>query len=302
MKTTALALHQAETQSVLSARLGAESHQQRRRARLRPGDRLESVALETSTSYSRPAEGQSDPDRFVSPRAEGIVAATGLPLVEAVGPGGTARSSGAGPCCRRWRSTARRVRPGAEDAASSSWTAPPPSPSLQLGMMTEQEITAPPVPGPAHRRQELVGPVRLPVGEQQLRLRGQGVDHLAAQDAVLAVARLQVAVQPEGLGRHLAGRACPAVPIAAEPGVEDRDLDALAASARGRASGPPPAGSGGHGEDPPSTTQELASSVAGLGAAACTCAAETASTARVTKREIGAMGRVRVHGGGGSRG
>src|SRR5262249_38624941 len=50
---------------------------------------------------------------------------------------------------------------------------------------------------PADRLQKLLRPVGLPVGEEQLGLRGEGVHDLAAQDSVLAVLGLQVAVGPE---------------------------------------------------------------------------------------------------------
>src|SRR5579884_1306780 len=53
-------------------------------------------------------------------------------------------------------------------------------------------------PCPADSGQELIGTLRFPVGQQQFRLRGQGVNHFGAQNAVLAVLGLQIAVETEG--------------------------------------------------------------------------------------------------------
>ncbi len=87
-------------------------------------------------------------------------------------------------------------------------------------------------PRPAHRLYKPIRPFRLPVGQQQLRVRGDGVDHLAAQDAVLAVLRLQVAVVAEGSHRHvLRQRLAEMGLVTAEAGIQHRDLDALAAPA-----------------------------------------------------------------------
>src|SRR5262249_16046978 len=90
------------------------------------------------------------------------------------------------------------------------------------------------LPGPADGVQELVGPIRLPVGEQEFRLRRRGVGHLAAEDAVHAVLRLEVAVAAEGAAGD-AGRQGPAelAAVAPETGIEDGDFDALAAVAAG---------------------------------------------------------------------
>src|SRR5262249_34188482 len=86
------------------------------------------------------------------------------------------------------------------------------------------------LPGPPRRLKELVRAVGLPVGEQQLGFRRQGVDHLAAEDAVLAVLRLEVAVGSEGTAGYPVRQGMSQVrPVAAEAGVKDRHLDAPAA-------------------------------------------------------------------------
>ncbi len=83
--------------------------------------------------------------------------------------------------------------------------------------------------GPPHGRQELIDPGQLPVGEKQLGIWSDGMNDLAAEDAVLAILGLQVAVVAEGThvdpGRQgLAQMIAPA----AKAGIEDGDLDPLA--------------------------------------------------------------------------
>ena len=66
-------------------------------------------------------------------------------------------------------------------AVSAAWIGPPPSPSLQHGMMTEQDTTRAPCRLPhSMARTNDVGVVRFPVGEEQFGVRGQGVNDLAA--------------------------------------------------------------------------------------------------------------------------
>src|SRR5207302_10966282 len=75
---------------------------------------------------------------------------------------------------------------------------------------------------PAHGVQEGVSPVRLPVGEEQLRLRCHGVNRLAAKDAMLTGAGLEIAVRAEGADEHIAGQGlAQLVAIAAKTRVED---------------------------------------------------------------------------------
>ena len=74
--------------------------------------------------------------------------------------------------------------------------------------------------------------VRLPVGQQNLCLRREGVQNFGAVDAVLAVAGLKILVIAEGarldaLRQSLAKERF----NAAKTAVEDRDLDALPAVA-----------------------------------------------------------------------
>src|SRR5204862_100865 len=56
---------------------------------------------------------------------------------------------------------------------------------------------------PADRFEERPGVVLFPVGEQQFRLRSQRVNHLGTQDAVLAIACLQVTVLAKRADSHL---------------------------------------------------------------------------------------------------
>src|SRR5262249_49665587 len=77
--------------------------------------------------------------------------------------------------------------------------------------------------------QEPLRAVRVPIGEEQPGVRCQGMDHFAAQDAVLAVFRFQIPVRPERMHADERGQGVSEEPaIAAETGIENRDLHTLA--------------------------------------------------------------------------
>ena len=110
-----------------------------------------------------------------------------------------------------------------------------PSPSDQLGMMSGARQTALATRhGAANRVEKRLRPVLLPVHEKQpFGVRGQSVQHLAAEDAVLAVAGFEVLVLAEAervLDASGQARA-EELAVIAKPAVEDGDLDALSAQA-----------------------------------------------------------------------
>jgi hypothetical protein len=95
-------------------------------------------------------------------------------------------------------------------------------------MMSEHARTLP--LGPAHCLEERGRIIGFPAGEQQFRIRGQRMDHFGAQDAMLAVAGLEVAVFAERLRDDAGWQAFgEKVAIAAKPTIEDGDLATLPA-------------------------------------------------------------------------
>src|SRR5947209_8180165 len=82
--------------------------------------------------------------------------------------------------------------------------------------------------GPADCLDERRGIVRFPVGEQELGFRRQGVNYFAAKNAVLAVARFEVAIASERCG-HDMGRQLLAqkVAVTSKAAVEDGDFGPL---------------------------------------------------------------------------
>ena len=83
---------------------------------------------------------------------------------------------------------------------------------------------------PADGMEVLIGPVQVPVGQKQFGIRRQAVQDLGAEDAVLTVLGLQIAVSTEGMSDDVDGQGTAQVDLVAPPaGVENCDLDALAA-------------------------------------------------------------------------
>src|SRR5262249_23767556 len=144
-----------------------------------------------------------------------------VPLGEVAGTGEEQRVAGCGSVAEDF------AEPGVERAAA-----------LTVAPARHDERTGddpgPAAAGPAHRVEEAGGPVGLPVGQQQFRLRRDGVDDLGTQHTVLAGPPLRIAVVAERLYRHLIGKgAAQVLAVSAETGVEDGDLYATAPKAGG---------------------------------------------------------------------
>src|SRR5436309_1421953 len=74
--------------------------------------------------------------------------------------------------------------------------------------------------------------VRLPVDEHDLRVGRESVQHLGAQDAVLAVARLEIVILAEGARRDgFRQPLAEELAVVAIAAIENGDLDLLSASA-----------------------------------------------------------------------
>ncbi len=84
---------------------------------------------------------------------------------------------------------------------------------------------------PSGRPRKLVGPIGLPVGQQKLGFRRDGVDHFAAQNPVLAVLGFEVAVLSERANLHVGGEGLAQVqPIPPEPRVQNGNRQPFAAN------------------------------------------------------------------------
>src|SRR5713101_3591699 len=84
--------------------------------------------------------------------------------------------------------------------------------------------------GPTNRLQKALGAIRLPGREQELRFRGQRMQNLGAEDAVLAVLGLEVVVVPEAMRIHVSRQGLTKmISVASKAGIENGDLDSLAA-------------------------------------------------------------------------
>src|SRR5262245_29684197 len=81
--------------------------------------------------------------------------------------------------------------------------------------------------GPAHGVEKALRGVGFPVGQEKLRVRGHGVDHLRAEDAMLTVTGLEIAIGAEGFDGYSAReRFTELALIAAKTRIENGDLDA----------------------------------------------------------------------------
>src|SRR5262245_27263549 len=81
---------------------------------------------------------------------------------------------------------------------------------------------------PADRVEELLRAIRLPVGEQQFRGGGHGMDDLAAQNTMLTIPRFEIAIRAERARRDAGWQGlAQVVAIASKSGIENRNLDAL---------------------------------------------------------------------------
>src|SRR6516225_319707 len=84
------------------------------------------------------------------------------------------------------------------------------------------------IAGPAHGVKKLIRPIRVPVCEQQLGVGRERMNHLAAQNAVLAIPCFEIAIGPKGPSDELRRQhAAQELSVSPEPGIEDRDLDSL---------------------------------------------------------------------------
>ena len=212
-------------------------------ARAEPGQRAAVGQLRPARSARRPfprrpapriprrAERKGDADRLLAPGAERVVALAGLPLVEAVGVRAErGRPSAAGPCCRRWRS--RAVAAGLPSPSRRPAPRGPPA-ALAVAPVGHDHRAGddlrPLLLRPAHRLQEAVRLVRLPVGEEQLGLGGQAWTTSPHRMPCWLSRASRLPSSRKDLTFTSAGRPCPGGAVAAEARVEDGDLDAPAA-------------------------------------------------------------------------